>query len=774
MAPVHRKRQLHPAPGPETPPKRPRVASTNAGARAPRAKAIKVSLGDLDWKKVPMPDRLDDVEGFFGLEEVEGVEIARNDDGQVECLLASKSSRRGGRELEDTWNREQKVAGDVEEDIDEEEWNGIDEGPPLPEASSTSRAGGNLPTPKLSKLSRRKREKNLKPTEVEKSPKNAFVGLKDSPNEEEVDVSAWKSLDLAPETLLSLARMGFSQPTPIQLAAIPEILTGHDVIGKASTGSGKTLAFGIPILEQFLEGQQKGPRHTKSGSDSVLHDPIALILSPTRELAHQLTTHLNTLFDHSTFTQNNPSIATITGGLSLQKQKRMLSKADIVIGTPGRLWEVISEGKGMVAWLKRTKFLIVDEADRLLSEGHFKELEEILNVLELGNDDDNGESNVVEDDKNRPFNTPKEPISRQTLVFSATFHKGLQQKLSGKRGFVGGDLMGNKESMEYLLKKLRFREEKPKFVDVNPVGQMADRLKEGLVECAALEKDLYLYALLLYHPNQKTLIFTNSISSVRRLTPFLQNLNLPVNALHSQMIQKARLRSVERFSSSQSLGGILIATDVAARGLDIGGVQLVLHYHLPRTADMYVHRSGRTARANQSGSSILLCAPEEVIGVRRLVSKVHHPSSDTTSKSKYSIRTLDLDRRVVSRLKPRVSLAKKIADSSLARERKGLDDDWLRTAADELGVDYDSEEFEANQGSRKGRGTGRKRAAKEARAMSKGEVSGLRAQLVAQLAQRINVGVSETYLTAGRVNVEELLEGKRAGEFLGMVDGIDI
>jgi ATP-dependent RNA helicase DDX24/MAK5 len=240
------------------------------------------------------------------------------------------------------------------------------------------------------------------------------------------------------------------------------------------------------------------------------------------------------------------------------------------------------------------------------------------------------------------------------------------------------------------------------------------------------------------------------------------------------MIQKARLRSVERFSSSKSLGGILIATDVAARGLDIGGVQLVLHYHLPRTADTYVHRSGRTARANQSGSSILLCAPEEVIGVRRLVAKVHHPSNDNSNKSKYSIRTIDLDRRVVSRLKPRVSLAKKIADSSLAKEKKGLEDDWLRTAADELGVNYDSEEFEASQGSRKGRGTGRKKAAKEARALTKGEVNGLRAELKALLAKRVNVGVSETYLTAGRVNVEELLEGKRRGEFLGMVDDIDI
>ncbi|KAI9767382.1 MAG: ATP-dependent RNA helicase [Geoglossum umbratile] len=758
MAPVHRKRQLHPATDLETSRKRPRVVLKNGG----------LSLGDLDWKKVPMPDRLDDVEGFFGLEEVEGVEIAHGDDGQVEYLLAGKSGRKGGRKPGGTQGKRQKAVENVVEAIDEEEWNGFDGDPPPPEASSICEAGGNLPTPKRSSTSKRKREKNLKPTEAGKSPGNAFSSLKDSPNEEQVDVSAWKSLDLAPETLLSLARIGFSQPTPIQLAAIPEILAGHDVVGKASTGSGKTLAFGIPILEHFLESQQKRSQHMASESRDVSRDPIALVLAPTRELAHQLTTHLNALFDHSTFTHNSPSIATLTGGLSLQKQRRLLSKADIVIGTPGRLWEVISEGKGLVAWLKKVKFLVVDEADRLLSEGHFKELEEILNVLGLGSDGD-GSSAEEDSDENRQNKTKRERTSRQTLVFSATFHKGLQQKLSGKRGHVGGDLMGKKESMEYLLKKLEFREEKPKFVDVNPVGQMADRLKEGL--------DLYLYALLLYHPNQKTLVFTNSISSVRRLTPFLQNLGLPVNALHSQMIQKARLRSIERFSSPQPPGGILIATDVAARGLDIGGVQLVFHYHLPRTADMYVHRSGRTARADQSGSSILLCAPEEVPGVRRLVAKVHdtsRPDNNTGSKSKYSIRTLDLDRRIVSRLKPRVTLAKKIADSSLAKEKKGLDDDWLRTAAAELGVDYDSEEFEASQESRKGRGTGRKRAAKEARALTNGEVSGLRAELKALLAQRVNVGVSEMYLATGRVNVEELLEDKRTGEFLGTVDSIDI
>lgn len=259
---------------------------------------------------------------------------------------------------------------------------------------------------------------------------------------------------------------------------------------------------------------------------------------------------------------------------------------------------------------------------------------------------------------------------------------------------------------------------------------------------------------------------------MRRLTPFLQNLNISAHALHSQMPQKARLRSVERFSSPSSPASILIATDVAARGLDIPSVQLVIHYHLPRTADMYVHRSGRTARATKSGSSVLLCAPEEVVGVRRLVAKVHarNSSLEMDDGKKFFMHTIELDRRIVARLKPRVALSKKISDSSLAKEKKGHEQNWLRTAAEDLGVDYDSEEFAAAEGSKKGRGQGRKKAEKEARGLTKGELGSLRAELNQMLSQRVNVGVSERYLTAGGVDVNDLLSGGKSSEFLGRVE----
>ena len=183
---------------------------------------------------------------------------------------------------------------------------------------------------------------------------------------------------------------------------------------------------------------------------------------------------------------------------------------------------------------------------------------------------------------------------------------------------------------------------------------------------------------------------------------------------------------------------------------------------------MYVHRSGRTARAEKSGLSILLCAPEEIQGVRRLVAKVHlrNGVGGGQDPKKFFIRTIDLDRQIVARLKPRVELSKKISDASLAKEKKSHETNWLKTAGDDLGVDYDSEEFNANEGSKKGRGSGRKKAEEKARSVSKSELTAMRGELKSMLAKRVNIGVSERYLSAGGVDIEELLSGQQ-GEFIG-------
>lgn len=291
--------------------------------------------------------------------------------------------------------------------------------------------------------------------------------------------------------------MSFTSPTPIQSAAIPEIVAGRDFIGKASTGSGKTLAFGIPMLEYYLKQSVHAAPVDADGQPDKIADrmPLALVLSPTRELAHQLHSHLSALAAFAP----DIRIVSVTGGLSIQKQLRQLTEnggADVIVATPGRLWEVVSEGHGWVEKLKKgLKFLVVDEADRLLQEGHYKEVVDVLNLLDKPDDSDDSDDNDENDNDGEHGAKGKTPVraakvERQTLVFSATFHKGLQQKLAGKstKNSGGGDLMGQSESMEYLLKKLHFREESPKFIDVNPAGQLADRLSEGIIECGAMEK----------------------------------------------------------------------------------------------------------------------------------------------------------------------------------------------------------------------------------------------------------------------------------------------
>ncbi|KAI0587328.1 ATP-dependent RNA helicase MAK5 [Pyrenophora tritici-repentis] len=699
----------------------------------------KVQLNELGWKTVEMPDRLDDTEGFYGLEEIEDVMIVKDPT---------------------TDTADEKVAEDkaevaIQAEDKELAWEGFSDDDDNVQTEESGQAAKTAAANGAAKESEDdKEESDIEDREDgETFGPGAFDILANQPDDDDEDVSAWDELELSEEMLGALAKLKFSKPTTIQKSTIPEILAGRDVIGKASTGSGKTLAFGIPIVESYLASRSSA---SKEPEDKM---PIALIIAPTRELAHQINAHLIALCAKGDF--DPPYIASITGGLSVQKQRRQLEKADIVVGTPGRLWEVISDGQGLLRKFKQIKFLVVDEADRLLSEGHFKEMGEILKVLEP---DDVTDENAESDEK--------EEIKRQTLVFSATFGKDLQRKLAGKVKGGGSDLMSQQQSMEYLLKKLQFREEKPVFIDANPMSQMASKLQEGLIECAGTEKDLYLYSLLMFYTKKRALVFTNSISAVRRITPFLTNLALPALPLHSNMPQKARLRSIERFKERP--GSILVATDVAARGLDIPRVELVIHYHLPRAADTYVHRSGRTARAEASGASILICAPEEVAGVRRLVAKVHARASDApkSKKTAFFIRTLDIDRRIVSRLKPRATISKRLADTVIAKEKKHSEDDVLRRAAEDLGVDYDSSEFEKEAKGKRGRGSGRKKKEKEASEMTKAEMQALRAELKSLLSQRINTGVSARYLTSGGIDVDALVAGEGNMEFLGNLDGL--
>lgn len=720
----------------QKPAKKQKISGSSATPASSSTK-IKVRGDALKWKAVALPGRLDDAEGFFGLEEIDDVEVVR-DESNNHVMFQPKSV----------------ALVDVDEINQEfnDEWSGFEE-----ETPSIDQKAEKPKKPKTKKST--KTSKSAIPSNpddgktVPSEPEDDidahlhFSLLSDSADEPHVDVSAWKELDLSPTALSQLARLKFSKPTPIQVAAIPAIRQGHDVIGKAVTGSGKTLSFGIPIFEHWLENQSS----VSETSETALI--LALILAPTRELALQLNRHLNEL---CIGLEKRPRISAVTGGLSVYKQQRQLERADIVVATPGRLWEVMNDSSAagpntveLVDRLKQIKFLVVDEADRLLSEGHFKEVQDILDALDR---------EVFEEDQ--PEESGTSPgATRQTLVFSATFQKDLQQKLTAKRKpgtHTKTELLNNQQSMEYLLKKLAFRESKPTFIDVNPTSQMALALDESIVECGAMKKDLYLYTLLMQNPFSRTIVFTNSISAVKRVNQLLQNLKQPSVALHSTMPQKSRLRSLEKFAAQST---ILVATDVAARGLDIKGIDLIIHYHVPRTADMYVHRSGRTARAQSSGRSILLCSPDEVAGVTRLILEVH--------KSNKAPEILETDGRVVTRLEPRLSLAQKITDASLAREKTSSKDEWLKTAAEELGVDYDSGEFESlGQKGRRGRGGGKALKEKEKSAVSKDQVQQWRSELDGMLSKRVNLGVSERYLAGGSVNVEALLNGTMGGAFL--------
>ncbi|KIV80711.1 hypothetical protein PV11_08195 [Exophiala sideris] len=707
-------------------------ASNEAGS-----KRINVRGDALKWKTVNFPGRLEDAEGFYGLEEIDDVEVVRDESNNHVMFLPKSDAA---------------VVSDNDDEEKGEEWGGFDD-----DDLQATEASQNVENSEETLVPvKALKQKAAKPGEGSKLASTdgiesglTFDVLSDTADDIQTDVSLWNELDLSPTTLSQLARLGFGRPTPIQAAAIPPIRQGHDVIGKAVTGSGKTLAFGLPLFEKWLANG-----NVPSNSPTKTKGPIlALILAPTRELALQINRHLNEL---CIGLETHPRIAAVTGGLSIYKQQRQLEYADIVIATPGRLWEVMNDTTtnndtdALVDRLKKIQFLVVDEADRLLSEGHFKEVENIVDALDR---------EVVEGDGEEEESSIPSKSQRQTLVFSATFHKGLQQKLTTKikhGSRTNTELLDNQQSMEYLLKKLSFREAKPTFVDVNPTTQMASALSESIVECAAMKKDLYLYTLLLQNIASKTLVFTNSISAVRRLVALLQTLKQPAVGLHSTMPQKSRLRSLEKFAGQRT---ILVATDVAARGLDIKGVDLIIHYHVPRTADMYVHRSGRTARAESSGRSILLCSPDEVAGVTRLISEVH--------KTDKAPEIVEVDGRLMKRLQDRVSLAHNITDTTISREKTASKDGWLRSAAEELGVDYDSEEFESQgQRGRRGRGGGKALKEKEKAAVAKDQLSQWRYELDGLLNKRINLGVSERYLAGGRVDVDALLDGRVDGAFL--------
>ncbi|CAA20727.1 ATP-dependent RNA helicase Mak5 [Schizosaccharomyces pombe] len=634
----------------------------------------KAALDELKWKEVKLPDHLDDFDGFMGLEEIEGVDIKYQPKGAMKEVIY---------ELPEVHEKKDKKPEKRKKD--------------QKEASEKKKKGKRTsPTIEMTSLGSKVTSKNY----------NEFSTLEeeDEHNSHGVDVSAWAHFSLSPEMLGSLSKAGFSKPMPIQSLVIPEASIGFDIIGKADTGSGKTLAFGIPILEHCLRNVDA--KYVQ-----------ALVVAPTRELAHQICQHFELIKPSP-----NIRVMSITGGLAVQKQQRLLNKhPHVVVATPGRLWSVINENN-LTGNFKKIKCLVLDEADRLLQKSHFEELSKLLEIL--GN----------------PMHT-----QRQTFIFSATFDEGLQQRL--KKNMKGNITEKYNSPMENMLKEVRFFG-KPKFLDANPQSAVASRVLEGLIECAPAEKDLYLYYLIMRYPG-KTMVFANGIEDIKRITPFLNELKVPSYPLHAQLDQKKRLQSLEKFKNNPK--GVLVCTDVAARGIDIPSVTHVIHYHVPHTADMYVHRSGRTARANEDGVSILMCGPKELSQLKRLCYRL--------KKKIETFINFPVDMSILDILKTRVVLAHKIVNLTRKDGRVGREEAWLKSMAQELGVESsDDEDPDLPK--------------KSESSKNKKQIAHLRSELAPLLHEKIRTGFSGRYLTSGLVNMAEKLANEEVHDNIIGMDSI--
>ncbi|KAM9014232.1 ATP-dependent RNA helicase DDX24 isoform 2-T3 [Ara ararauna] len=545
-----------------------------------------------------------------------------------------------------------------------------------------------------------------------KKVKNWTTEVLSASTDRKADVSAWKDLFVPEPVLRALSYLGFSAPTPIQALALPSAIRDNmDVLGAAETGSGKTLAFAIPMIHSVLQWQKSNSSTTRNDSvskDSHQHHDetsreneneaeklthqqaedsrdeddssfttgcvkvlenfafdsgdethtvdyhkkrplLGLVLTPTRELAVQVKHHIDAV---AKFTGIKTAI--IVGGMAAQKQERVLNrKPEIVIATPGRLWELVKERHPHLSNLRQLRCLVIDEADRMVEKGHFLELSQLLEILN--------------DSQYNP--------QRQTFVFSATLtlvHQTPTRVLQKKNA----KKMDKKTKLELLMEKIGIKG-KPKVIDLTRKEATVETLTETRIHCNTNEKDYYLYYFLLQYPG-RTMVFANSIDCIKRLSSLLTILNCDPLPLHANMHQKQRLKNLERFAERESC--VLLTTDVAARGLDIPNVQHVIHYQVPRTSELYVHRSGRTARAANEGLSLLLIGPDDLINFRKIYK--------TLEKSE-ELPFFPVETKCMTSIKERVNLARQIEKAEFFNSRAKQHNSWLQQAAEALEIDLD-------------------------------------------------------------------------------------
>ncbi|OMH83338.1 ATP-dependent RNA helicase HAS1 [Zancudomyces culisetae] len=372
---------------------------------------------------------------------------------------------------------------------------------------------------------------------------------------EKVEVEyEFEKLPITDLTKQGIKEMGFEKMTEVQARTIPPLLAGRDVLGAAKTGSGKTLAFLVPAIELLSKLKYK-PRNGTG----------VIIISPTRELCLQIFTVLKELMRF-----HSQTYGVVIGGANRKAEADKLVKGvNIVVGTPGRLLDHLQNTKGFV--FKNLKSLIIDEADRILEAGFEDEMRAIINIL------------------------PKND-GRQTVLFSATQTTKVEDlaRISLKKG--------------------------PLYINVDDKKEEAtvDNLEQGYVVTDSDERFLLLFTFLKKNlsSNKKIIVFFSSCNSVKYHSELLNFIDIPVIDLHGKQKQQKRTNTFFEFVNAKS--GILLCTNVAARGLDIPKVDWIIQYDPPDDPRDYIHRVGRTARAGKSGKSLLFLLPSELGFLRYL------------------------------------------------------------------------------------------------------------------------------------------------------------
>ncbi|HUO43553.1 MAG TPA: DEAD/DEAH box helicase [Burkholderiales bacterium] len=358
---------------------------------------------------------------------------------------------------------------------------------------------------------------------------------------------SFESLNLHPALLQALTAAGYINPTPVQAKAIPEALTGRDLICSAPTGTGKTAAFVLPALQRLAQPGKPG------------RGPRVLVLTPTRELALQVTSSAD---KYSKFLRRM-NIGTVLGGMPYPKQRRLLeSPLDILVATPGRLIDFIEQGK---VNFSRLELLILDEADRMLDMGFIKPVERIAAAT---------------------------PATRQTLLFSATLDGGIA-KLAQR-------LLKNPQLVAVAAPKARHDNIEQRLHHVDD-GDHKRRLLDHLLRDRNVDQ---------------AIVFTATKRGADRLADKLYDAGHAAAALHGNMNQSQRNRTLDKLRRGDVR--VLVATDVAARGIDVASITHVINYDLPKVAEDYVHRIGRTGRAGASGTAISFAAPDDASQLRQI------------------------------------------------------------------------------------------------------------------------------------------------------------